>query len=89
MKTPCSGVLDYKIDTFDMQNRKTGQFKDHILEAIQSSAESDDTEDTLEVLLQALRNPKLQDEELISLNITLDRYYSAGNFCFKKGLCMI
>ena len=74
MKTPCSGVLDYKIDTFDMQNRKTDQFKDYILEAIQSSAESDDSEDTLEVLLQALRNPKLQDEELISLNITLDRY---------------
>ena len=32
MKTPCSGVLDYKIDTFDMKNRKTDEFKHQILE---------------------------------------------------------
>ena len=32
MKTPCNGVLDYKIDTFDMKNRKTDEFKHQILE---------------------------------------------------------
>ena len=32
MKTPCSGVLDYKIDTFDMKNQKTDEFKHQILE---------------------------------------------------------
>ena len=73
MKTPCNGILDYKIDTFDMMNSKTDVFKHQILEAIQSPAALESSEDALEALLQTLRSQDLKDENVISLNVTVDR----------------
>lgn len=70
MRNPCRGILDYQIDTFDMQNSQADTFKSTILSTLK-----EDTEESLESLIQALKN--IQDSDKIStLNITLDRQSS-------------
>ena len=55
MKTPCGGILNFQLDTFHMDNSKTNNFKQQILEAIGST---DDSEDAMENLIKFFKGMK-------------------------------
>ena len=59
MQEPCSGILDYQIDTFDMQNSKEDNFKNEIFEALNSAEEP---EDAMANLIQVFKAGNFKSE---------------------------
>ncbi len=72
MKTlPCHGLLDYKIDTFDMQNSQEDQFRREILQSIQADKSS---EENMQAIVDNLLNSTQQNKggKVSHLNLELD-----------------
>lgn len=73
----CHGVLDYKIDTFDMQSRQSDDFGKNLLASIKHEDEelASDISNLIETL-KAIKSTSDQEKPIIAINISLDRQSS-------------
>ena len=70
MKTPCSGLLGYQIDTFDMRDTSPANLDKAVIKAIKDAGD----EDGIEQLVNALRD--YSPSNFSNLNIFLDKHAS-------------